>query len=92
ISEQPHRQSKMSLIVDIGTNGEINFGNSEGVLSASCATGPALEGAQIKFGMRAAPGAIANISIDRKTKEPEIEVIESLVDNKTCLPRARGIC
>ncbi|CQR72779.1 Na(+)-translocating NADH-quinone reductase subunit F [Sporomusa ovata DSM 2662] len=92
IAEQPHRQSKMSLIVDIGTNGEINFGNSEGVLSASCATGPALEGAQIKFGMRAAPGAIANISIDRKTKEPEIEVIESLVDNKTCLPRARGIC
>ena len=92
IAEQPHRQSKMSLIVDIGTNGEINFGNKAGVLSASCATGPALEGAQIKFGMRAAPGAIAKISIDPETKEPEIEVIESATDSKPCLPRARGIC
>jgi uncharacterized 2Fe-2S/4Fe-4S cluster protein (DUF4445 family) len=82
----------MSLIVDIGTNGEINFGNKAGVLSASCATGPALEGAQIKFGMRAAPGAIGKISIDPETKEPEIEVIESATDSIPCLPRARGIC
>ncbi|WP_245823936.1 ASKHA domain-containing protein [Sporomusa malonica] len=89
IAEQPYKQDKMKLVVDIGTNGEINFGNKEGIFSTSCATGPALEGAQIKFGMRAAPGAIAQITINPETQEPEFEVIGA--DARAAL-RARGIC
>lgn len=91
IAEQPYKQEVLTLIIDIGTNGEINFGNKDGVLSASCATGPALEGAQIKFGMRAAPGAIAKIVINPETKEPEFEVIGNAeAGEEALLPR--GIC
>ena len=50
-------------------------GNKDGVASSSSATGPAFEGAQIKFGMRAAPGAIEKIRIDPETKEPQYKVI-----------------
>lgn len=91
IAEQPHEQSQMTLVVDIGTNGEINFGNKAGVLSASCATGPALEGAQIKFGMRAAPGAVSAVRLNPDTKEPQITLIGE-ADNPAQPPPARGIC
>jgi uncharacterized 2Fe-2S/4Fe-4S cluster protein (DUF4445 family) len=64
IAEEPYRQDAMVLIIDIGTNGELVMGNRKRLLSSSCATGPALEGAHIKFGMRAAPGAIERVSID----------------------------
>ena len=66
IAEEPYKQDEMQLIIDIGTNGEICLGNRERLLSASCATGPALEGAQIKCGMRAAKGAIEGVYIGRK--------------------------
>ena len=46
------------LVVDIGTNGEIVLGAREQLYAASCAAGPALEGARIKHGSRAADGAI----------------------------------
>lgn len=75
IAEEPYKQEKMMLIIDIGTNGEIDFGNRQQLLSTSCATGPALEGAQIKFGMRAAPGAIEKITIDPGSLEPKFKVI-----------------
>ena len=58
IAEKPYLRDEVSLIIDIGTNGEILLGNKNRILSASCATGPAFEGAHIAFGMRAAPGAI----------------------------------
>jgi uncharacterized 2Fe-2S/4Fe-4S cluster protein (DUF4445 family) len=51
------------MAIDIGTNGEISVGNTSGVASTSCAAGPALEGANIRFGMRAATGAIDHLSI-----------------------------
>lgn len=93
IAEEPYKQDKMALIIDIGTNGEINFGNKDGMLSASCATGPALEGAQIKHGMRAAPGAIERVKIDPDTMEPEIKVIgETSYSNIPQKNIAKGIC
>jgi uncharacterized 2Fe-2S/4Fe-4S cluster protein (DUF4445 family) len=76
IAEEPHRQDAMVLIIDIGTNGELVMGNRERLLSSSCATGPALEGAHIKFGMRAAPGAIERVSIDPDTLEVNFKTIE----------------
>ncbi len=52
------RVADATLVVDIGTNGEIVLGTRAGLYAASCAAGPALEGARITHGSRAAEGAI----------------------------------
>ncbi|MGB9904935.1 MAG: ASKHA domain-containing protein, partial [Desulfotomaculales bacterium] len=76
IAEEPYREpEKIRMCIDIGTNGEIDIGNAKKMMCTSCATGPALEGAQIKFGMRAAPGAIEKIKIDPVSLEPSYKVI-----------------
>ena len=75
LAEEPYNGDKIKLIIDIGTNGEIDLGNKNRLLSTSCATGPALEGAQIAFGMRAAPGAIERVKIDPISREPRYKVI-----------------
>jgi len=51
------------LAVDIGTNGEVALWSGERLVCASCAAGPAFEGAQIEYGMRAAPGAISAVEL-----------------------------
>ncbi len=93
IAEEPYNQDEMVLIIDIGTNGELLLGNRNRICSTSCATGPAFEGAQIKFGMRAAPGAIEKVRIDPETKEPRYKVIGK-ADWHTHLQEvnAKGIC
>jgi uncharacterized 2Fe-2S/4Fe-4S cluster protein (DUF4445 family) len=75
IAEEPYHRDEMALIIDVGTNGEMILGNRERLLSASCATGPAFEGAHIRFGMRAAPGAIERIRIDPETLEVSFKII-----------------
>lgn len=75
IAEEPYRQSETILLVDVGTNAEIVLGNRAWMYSASSPTGPAFEGAQITFGMRAAPGAIERVRIDPETKEARFRVI-----------------
>ena len=75
LAEEPHKQDEIMLLIDVGTNAEIVLGNREWLLSASSPTGPAFEGAQITHGMRAAPGAIERVRIDRITKEPRFRVI-----------------
>ncbi|MFC1861174.1 ASKHA domain-containing protein, partial [Chloroflexota bacterium] len=75
IAEEPYKQDSMQLVIDIGTNGELILGNRHKLVSCSCATGPAFEGAEIKYGMRAAPGAIEKIEIDKDTKEVRFKVI-----------------
>ncbi|PBB78980.1 drug:proton antiporter [Mesorhizobium sp. WSM3879] len=77
LSEGPHRQDEMMLIVDVGTNAEIVLGNSTRVVAASSPTGPAFEGAEISGGQRAAPGAIERVRIDPDTLEPRYRVIGS---------------
>ncbi len=93
IAEEPYHSEDHVLIIDIGTNGELLLGNRDAVYSTSCATGPAFEGAQIKFGMRAAPGAIEKVRIDPETKEPMYKVIgkadwHTHVENVN----AKGLC
>lgn len=93
IAEEPHKQEKRRLLIDIGTNGEIDFGNKQRLLSTSCATGPALEGAQIKFGMRAAPGAIEKVRLDLVSLEPQYKVIgEADWFQPSQTIKAKGIC
>jgi len=75
LAEEPYRQDQTILLVDIGTNAEIVLGNREFLFSASSPTGPAFEGAQISFGMRAAPGAIERVRIDPVTWEPRFRII-----------------
>jgi uncharacterized 2Fe-2S/4Fe-4S cluster protein (DUF4445 family) len=75
LAERPHERGEISLIVDIGTNGELVLGNRDGLWVTSCATGPALEGAHINCGMRAVPGAIHRIAIDHGTLRVRPEVL-----------------
>lgn len=77
LAEGPHRQDRMMLLVDIGTNAEIVLGNAARVVAASSPTGPAFEGAEISSGQRAAPGAIERVRIDRGTLEPRFRIIGS---------------
>lgn len=93
IAEEPYNQDEKVLIIDIGTNGELLLGNRDSLCSTSCATGPAFEGAQIKFGMRAAPGAIEKVIIDPETREPKYKVIGK-ADWHTHIEKvdAKGIC
>lgn len=87
IAELPHKRDDISLIIDIGTNGEIVLGNRKGLWVTSCATGPALEGAHIECGMRASSGAISRLSIDPNTYNVSYE---SLGDPEKDHPR--GLC
>jgi uncharacterized 2Fe-2S/4Fe-4S cluster protein (DUF4445 family) len=95
IAEEPYNQDQQLLIIDIGTNGEMVMGNRQRLISSSCATGPAFEGAHIKFGMRAAPGAIEKLSIHPETLEVRFKTIgqEKWSDE---LPKeeiqAKGLC
>lgn len=93
IADTPYKRDEMTLLIDIGTNGELVFGNKEKLISCSCATGPALEGAQIEYGMRAAPGAIEKMKIDPQTLETTFQVIgnDAWSDGKTNM-QAKGIC
>lgn len=63
------------LFIDLGTNGEIVFGNKEFLMTCACSAGPAFEGGEISCGMRAASGAIEKVKIDKKTHEPTINII-----------------
>ncbi len=62
------QSSKVSLALDIGTNGELVLGNRDKLLTCSTAAGPAMEGARIMHGMRAANGAIEKVSLNTDVK------------------------
>jgi uncharacterized 2Fe-2S/4Fe-4S cluster protein (DUF4445 family) len=64
LSSEIHKESDLTLAIDVGTNGEIVIGNSNVLATGSCAAGSALEGAHIKNGMRAAAGAIDTLKIN----------------------------
>lgn len=95
IAEAPYQKDEVQLIIDIGTNGELVLGNKDKLISSSCATGPAFEGAQLTFGMRAAPGAIERIQIDPQTHEVDYKVIGKDAWRRYSEPdemKAKGIC
>lgn len=68
-------KAEMSLFIDLGTNGELVFGNSDFLLACACSAGPAFEGGDISCGMRATDGAIEACTIDKDTMEPAFSVI-----------------
>ncbi len=79
-----YKEPKLTLYIDIGTNGEIVIGNREWLACAACSAGPAFEGGGIRFGMRAAKGAVEEVSINPVTYEPMFMTID--------MAKPKGIC
>ena len=65
----------LSLFIDLGTNGEIVFGNRDFLVSCACSAGPAFEGGDISCGMRATDGAIEACTVDKVTMEPTVSIV-----------------
>lgn len=74
----------VTLFIDIGTNGEIVVGNRDWMVSAACSAGPAFEGGGIKYGMRAANGAIENFYIHPATYDPMLITIGRIKPSGIC--------
>ncbi|MDZ7849548.1 MAG: ASKHA domain-containing protein [Halodesulfurarchaeum sp.] len=71
-----YKEEPTTVCIDIGTNGEISVGNEDEMLVTSAPAGPALEGAELRYGVRAQAGAIETLWIDPETLEPEYETID----------------
>lgn len=71
-------REEVSLLIDIGTNFEVVLGNREWMFSCAGAAGPALEGGEVLFGMRANPGAIDKITIEPETLKPVFSTINGI--------------
>ena len=68
-------KDEMSLFIDLGTNGELVFGNRDYLLTCACSAGPAFEGGDIDCGMRATKGAIDSCKIHKQTLMPLVTTI-----------------
>ncbi|KPU45396.1 Na(+)-translocating NADH-quinone reductase subunit F [Oxobacter pfennigii] len=60
-----HKSEKYSLLLDLGTNGEMAVGNKDGIVSCATAAGPAFEGATIKWGIGGVKGAVSKIDLSQ---------------------------
>ena len=79
-------KDEMSLFIDLGTNGEIVYGNRDFLMSCACSAGPAFEGGDISCGMRATDGAAEACVIDKTTMEPTLTIVGD--EGQRCV----GIC
>lgn len=77
-----YEKEELTLLVDIGTNGEVVLGNKDRMIACATAAGPALEGANISCGMRASVGAIDHVWIDNR------KILCSVIGGGA----AKGIC
>ncbi len=82
LSTKLYEQNELTLLVDIGTNGEMVLGNKERMIACATAAGPALEGANICLGMRAAVGAVDHVWTEKG------KVVCSVIGGGA----AKGIC
>jgi len=84
LSSEMYRTDKLTLFIDVGTNGEIVLGNADWLISCACSAGPAFEGAGVQSGMRAIPGAIDEVWINQHTFEPTCRTIGNLPPQGIC--------
>lgn len=68
-------QDEFTMLVDLGTNGEIVFGNKDFMMTCACSAGPAFEGGEITCGTRAVPGAVEEVKIDGDTLKASYKTI-----------------
>jgi len=78
-----------TMLVDVGTNGEIMYVGKDGLCATSCATGPAFEGAAISHGMHAVSGAIDAVKIDNNSGRPVCSMIQQ---NPAKAKKPAGLC
>ena len=71
------KSDELSFLLDIGTNTELFVGTRNHIVSCSCASGPAFEGAHIRQGMKAVHGAIERVRIEPSTLNVEYETVGS---------------
>ncbi|MDD1694812.1 MAG: ASKHA domain-containing protein [Methanoregula sp.] len=84
VTARVNSSRELSLVIDLGTNGEVILGDTDWLASVSCASGPAFEGAGISSGMRAMKGAIDHVAIDPSSGEVTVTTIGN--------GKPRGIC
>jgi uncharacterized 2Fe-2S/4Fe-4S cluster protein (DUF4445 family) len=84
LSSGLYKTDKLSLFMDVGTNGEIVLGNADWTMTCACSAGPAFEGAGVQCGMRATTGAIEDVRIDSRTLEPTVTVIDDAAPLGVC--------
>ena len=65
IASGMHNMKDLSLLIDLGTNGELVLGNREWLISCACSAGPAFEGVGVECGMYAVEGAIQRIKLSQ---------------------------
>ncbi|MFW6211851.1 MAG: ASKHA domain-containing protein [Spirochaetota bacterium] len=82
ISTGMHDRAGFSLLIDIGTNGEIVLGGRDGLFACSTAAGPAFEGASIRHGSGGVAGAVSHVRRDGETLA--IEVIAGEEPSSIC--------
>jgi len=84
LATRMHRASGLHIFIDVGTNTEICAGDRRRLVACSTPSGPAFEGAHIRFGMRAADGALERVSIEPETFHVDYRVIGRM--------KPRGLC
>lgn len=84
IASGMYNSDEISLLVDMGTNGEIILGSKNWLVSCSVASGPAFEGAGVRFGMRGMQGGIEHVKIDPESFEAEYTVIGNTLPKGIC--------
>jgi len=89
LSTELDKSDPGTMLVDIGTNGEVMIVGKRELWATSCATGPAFEGATIRHGMHAVSGAIDRIVIDGKSGETICSVIQN---DKVAITKPSGLC
>ena len=76
ISSGLYSTDRLTLFIDIGTNGEIVLGTKDWLIACACSAGPAFEGGGVEHGMRASSGAIEDVWVNAKTFEPSFRTID----------------
>ena len=84
LASEIYRTPQLSMLIDIGTNGEIVVGSSDWLMCCSASAGPAFEGGEVRFGMRATHGAIEKVKVLEGGEKVETVVIAD--------EPPRGIC
>lgn len=84
LSSGLYKEDDLSILIDIGTNGEICLGNRDFLVSCAASAGPAFEGSGVTGGMRASKGAIQKVKINKKDFSIEYNTIGAV--------KPRGIC
>jgi len=82
-------QPEGTLLIDLGTNGELLLKGKDKLFATSCATGPAFEGASLSCGMQAIPGAVNKVIIERSEDFPTYTIINPKKSSKI---KPFGVC